>query len=186
VQDPATAEDVTQDSFVRAFQHMGEFRDGSFRAWLLKIVSNAAYDELRRSKRHPFISLVLEDGNGEEIDSPGWLIDPGQSVEAEVEQNELSKDIDRMLAELPEAQRSILTLIDRYELDYTEAAEILHIPLGTVKSRLARARLHMKRKLVGEDLLCPTPWIIPCSPTYTTPMSNQSWISPSFSRKPAG
>jgi RNA polymerase sigma-70 factor (ECF subfamily) len=64
-----------------------------------------------------------------------------------VEQNELSKDIYRILDELPEVYRSVLTLIDVNDLDYTEAAQALKVPIGTVKSRLARARLQMKNKL---------------------------------------
>lgn len=68
-----------------------------------------------------------------------WLADPGISVQATVEQNELSKDIYRILDELPDVYRSVLTLIDVRDIDYTEAAQALNILIGTVKSRLARA-----------------------------------------------
>ena len=150
--DPALAEDAAQESFIKAFENMGSFHGGSFRGWLLKIVTNSAYDLLRQSHRHPTHSLFPEDENGEEIESPDWLADPTSDVQETVEQHELAKHIYRVLDELPELFRSVLTLIDVYELDYTEAAEALRVPLGTVKSRLARARLQMQKKL-KENLL---------------------------------
>jgi RNA polymerase sigma-70 factor (ECF subfamily) len=145
--DSARAEDAAQESFIKAFQGMQSFRGGSFRGWLLKIVTNSAYDILRRSQRHPTRSLFPVDDDGEEIESVGWLADPNASVQDTVEQNELSKDIYRILDELPEVYRSVLTLIDVNDLDYTEAAQALKVPIGTVKSRLARARIQMKNKL---------------------------------------
>ncbi len=144
---PAQAEDATQESFIKAFQAINTFRGASFRAWLLKIVTNSAYDVLRRSHRHPTQPLLPEDENGEEIESAAWLVDPSADVQEVVEQQELSQQVYQALGELPEAFRSVLTLIDVNEMDYTEAAQALNIPLGTVKSRLARARLQMQQKL---------------------------------------
>ena len=141
------AEDATQESFIKAFQALNQFRGGSFRGWLLKIVTNSAYDLVRRHRRHPAQPLFPEDGYGEEIESPAWIADPAPSVQTTVEKNELSQDIYRMLDELPDVYRSVLTLIDLYELDYSEAARALKVPIGTVKSRLARARLQMQGKL---------------------------------------
>lgn len=145
--DSDSAEDATQESFIKAFQAMNRYRGGSFRGWLLKIVTNSAYDILRRSHRHPNLPLFPTDENGDEIESAPWLIDPEASVQDAVEQNDLSMDIYKMLDELPPAYRSVLTLIDINELDYVEAAEALKVPIGTVKSRLARARMQMKKKL---------------------------------------
>ena len=145
--DRDSAEDATQDSFIKAFQAMNRYRGGSFRSWLLKIVTNSAYDILRRSHRHPNQSLFPEDENGEEMESAAWLSDPASSVQDIIEQNELSRDIYKMLDELPEVYRSVIILIDVNELDYTEAARVLEVPIGTVKSRLARARMQMKNKL---------------------------------------
>ncbi|MGD8402377.1 MAG: sigma-70 family RNA polymerase sigma factor [Anaerolineales bacterium] len=141
------AEDVTQESFIKAFQAIGSFRGGSFRAWLLRIVTNTSYDLLRRSQRYPMQPLVPENDDGDEIESPAWLVDPSASVQNTVEQNEETRHIYRILNELPEAYRMVLTLIDLHEFDYTEAAQALNIPLGTVKSRLVRARLQMREKL---------------------------------------
>jgi len=145
--DPDQAEDATQESFIKVFQAISGFRGGSFRSWLLRIVSNSAYDMLRRSRRHPTQPLFPVDEDGEEIESAAWLVDPNASIQSTVEQNELSKDIYKVLDELPTVYRSVLTLIDVHDLDYTEAAQALKVPIGTVKSRLARARLQMKEKL---------------------------------------
>lgn len=141
------AEDATQESFIKAFQGMNQFRGGSFRGWLLKIVTNSAYDLLRRSHRHPTQPLFPEDENDEEVESPAWLADPNASVQESVEQIQESTQLYKMLDELPEVYRSVITLIDINELDYSEAAQALSVPVGTVKSRLARARLQMQKKL---------------------------------------
>ena len=145
--DSDSAEDATQESFIKAFQALNRYRGGSFRSWLLKIVTNSAYDILRRSRRHPNQPLFPTDENGEEIESASWLVDSAASVQDAVEQNDLSMNIHKMLDELPQAYRTVLTLIDIHELDYVEAAEALKVPIGTVKSRLARARMQMKSKL---------------------------------------
>jgi RNA polymerase sigma-70 factor, ECF subfamily len=145
--DPASAEDATQESFIKAFQAVDSFRGGSFRSWLLKIVTNTSYDMLRRSSRHFAQPLFPENENGEEVESPAWIKDPAASVQRAVEQSETAKEIYRKMEELPAVYRSVLTLIDLYEMDYEEAAQALNVPLGTVKSRLARARLQMQKKL---------------------------------------
>lgn len=152
--DSDIAEDAVQDSFIKAFQKINSVRNGSFRSWLLKIVTNSAYDTLRRSHRHPTQPLFPVDENGEELESPSWIADPKASVQEVVEHDELSRNVYKMLDELPDVYRSVITLIDLYELDYTEAARILKVPLGTIKSRLARARLQMQEKLSSNSVLC--------------------------------
>lgn len=150
IDDPTAAEDNTQESFIKAFQNIHTFRGGSFRAWLLRIVKNTTYDSLRRSKHLPTQPLFPEDEHGEEFDTPTWLVDPSASVEEAVEQNEVAKRLYQLLDEIPEKYRRVLTLVDLYELDYWEVAEILNVPLGTIKSRLARARLQMREKLQAD------------------------------------
>lgn len=145
--DRQMAEDVTQDGFIRAFQRINQFRGGSFRAWLLRIVTNACYDVTRRFQRHPTVSLFPENESGEEIESPAWEADPGPSVEVLVERNAFTTQVYRALDELPAAYRSVLILVDLQGLDYVEVAHILNIPLGTVKSRLTRARLRLRQML---------------------------------------
>jgi RNA polymerase sigma-70 factor, ECF subfamily len=147
--DAAVAEDATQESFIKAFQAIKSFRGGSFRGWLLRIITNTAYDILRRSSRHPVQPLFPEEENGEEIDSAPWLADTGASVQQIVAQKEVAQMLYCMLDELPDAYRSVINLIDVQEFGYKEAAQTLKLPLGTVKSRLARARIHMQKKLQG-------------------------------------
>lgn len=154
--DPAPAEDAVQESFIKAFQGLNMFRGGSFRAWLLRIVTNSSYDMIRRSQRHRTQPLFSEDEYGEEMESMAWIADPAASVQQQVEQREISNELHRILDELPDVYRSVLTLIDIHELDYSEAAQALQVPIGTVKSRLARARLRMQEKLkdrVNNDYL---------------------------------
>jgi RNA polymerase sigma-70 factor (ECF subfamily) len=145
--DSDAAEDAVQESFIKAFQAINSYRGGSLRSWLLRIVTNSAYDMMRHVRRHPNQSLFPLDENGEEIESASWLRDPSVSIENTVEQNELSATIYELLDQLSPAYRSVITLVDINELDYTEAAEVLRVPIGTVKSRLARARLQMQEKL---------------------------------------
>lgn len=147
VGDSGLAEDVTQESFIKAFQAMRQFRGGSFRGWLLKIATNSALDMLRRTVRHPTQPLFSEDENGQEWDSAPWLADPAQSVQDAVEQHELSSELHLLLNDLPDAYRSVILLVDLNDLDYAEAAQVLQVPIGTVKSRLARARLQLQRRL---------------------------------------
>jgi RNA polymerase sigma-70 factor (ECF subfamily) len=149
LRDANQAEDATQESFIKAFQNINGFRCGSFRGWIMKIVTNSAYDILRRAKRHPTEPLFPEDKDGEEMESPKWLADTSTSVQATVEQHEFSNQIYQLLDELPVAYCSVITLIDINEFDYSEAAKILQVPIGTVKSRLVRGRLQMQEKLRG-------------------------------------
>ncbi len=141
------AEEVTQDGFLKAFQNIRGFRGGSFRAWLMRIVTNTAYDWLRQSARRPSQPLFPNDEHGEEVDTPYWIADPNTLVEDAVERNEDEEFLYRSLEELQDIYRDIITLIDIQGFDYLEAAQALNVPVGTVKSRLARARLQMKEKL---------------------------------------
>lgn len=149
VHDPASAEDVTQESFIKAFQHIDTFHGGSFRAWLLKIVTNTSRDWIRWSRKHPATPLLPDNKDRDEVESPDWIADPIASVETIIQQKEDSHQLYQMLDELPSRYRNVITLIDVCDLDYSEAAQILQVPLGTVKSRLARARMQMKNKLQG-------------------------------------
>lgn len=145
--DSDAAEDAAQDGFIKAFQALPAFHGVSFRGWLLKIITNSAYDQIRRSRRHPNQPLFPEAENGEEIESPSWLADPSPSIQEVVENKEFSRDMYALLDQLPETYRTVITMIDINDFDYSEAAEALGIPIGTVKSRLARGRLQMQQKL---------------------------------------
>jgi RNA polymerase sigma-70 factor (ECF subfamily) len=151
VGDPDTADDMVQESFIKAFGNINGFRGGSFRSWLLRIVTNTSYDLFRRLRRHPEQSIFPVYTNNEEVESPSWLVDPTISVQETVEHNEEVNRVYQILDELPAVYRITSTLIDIYELDYREAAKILNVPLGTIKSRLARARLRIEEKLLEDQ-----------------------------------
>jgi RNA polymerase sigma-70 factor (ECF subfamily) len=147
--EPEPAEDATQDAFIAAYRHLGDYRGGSFKAWLLRIVTNTCYDELRRRKRRPTTPLEPVDDDDEEIESPRWMADPGESPEQSAERAELAHAIQRCLDELPDDFRMVVILVDLQGMDYSEACNVVRTPLGTVKSRLARARLRLRDCLQG-------------------------------------
>lgn len=153
--DPAAAEDATQDAFISAYRNLSRFRGGSFKAWLLRIVTNGCYDELRRQKRRPIASLEPEDAAGDPFDSAVWMVDPGESPEELAQRVELSEAIQRCLDSLDEEFRAAVVLVDVQGLDYAEAASALDRPLGTLKSRLARARGRLQDCLQGLEELLP-------------------------------
>ena len=145
--DGCSAEDAVQDGFIKAFQKIDRFQGSSFRAWIIKIAINTCYDKMRWLKRHPSIPLVGEDDEYEKIEPLPQPGDHNRSVQVLVERKELSALLTGLLNELPEMYRNPIVLIDLLDLDYLEAADVLAIPIGTLKSRLSRARHRMKKKL---------------------------------------
>ena len=151
--DPAAADDATQEAFISAYRAIKKFRGGSFRSWLLRIVKNACYDELRRRKRRPSVSWD-EFGDMDEEANP-HLVNGGPKPEESVQQQELHALLERSIAKLPKHHRTTIVLIDRIGLSYEEAAKVMDVALGTVKSRLARARKEMQSLLQAERELLP-------------------------------
>jgi len=151
----AAAADAAQDAFISAFRNLKSYRGGSFKAWLLRIATNLCYDELRRRKRRPAIPLEPVDDEGEEVESPRWSIDPGERPEEAMERVELEQAIQHCLDNLPVDFRAVVVLVDVQGLDYTEAAQAVGKPVGTIKSRLARARLRLQDCLRGFRELLP-------------------------------
>jgi RNA polymerase sigma-70 factor, ECF subfamily len=154
--DPEGAEDAAQEAFISAYNHLRTFRGGSFKAWLLRITTNICYDELRRKKRRPTQPLEPVDEDDEEIESPSWLADPAPSPEERLQQQEVSQAIQDCLEGLPLEFRAVVVLVDLQGLDYAEASQAIGKPLGTVKSRLARARLRLQDCLRGFWELLPS------------------------------
>jgi RNA polymerase sigma-70 factor (ECF subfamily) len=138
--DEESAKDLTQEAFLIAYRKLFTFFGGSFRAWLLKIATNLCLDLIRARKRHPTIPLEKYNEDGEEVDTADWLVDPGDTPEQLVERAETRSAIARCIKHLTPEHRTVILLVDLQEMDYQEAARILGIPIGTVKSRLARAR----------------------------------------------
>ncbi len=139
------AEEVTQDTFMRAYGALERFRGGDFRPWLLRIATNRAYDELRRRKRAPgsFEELTYEP----EVE---WsTLTSVEEPDARAERLELARVLEAALAQLPTDQRVAVVLSDVQGYDYVEIAAITGVPYGTVKSRLSRARSRLRSLLAG-------------------------------------
>lgn len=150
--DRESAEDAAQESFISAFRCLHMFRGGSFKCWLLRIVTNACYDELRRRKRNRSLSLEPESEQDPNGDSSSWQVDPGESPDTYAERAELARELRRQLDGLAPAFRSAIILVDIQGMDYREAAQTLSIPIGTLKSRLARARMQLRARLVRAEV----------------------------------
>ena len=143
------ANDVAQDAFLRVFNAIGSFRgDASFSTWLFRITTNVFLDERKRAKAHPQASLdeYLELG---ESSVTRQIEDPSPTPEAVLEESERAQILSKAISDLPEYQRAMITLYHGQQKSYEEIAEIMDLPIGTVKSRLNRARLALKEKLSG-------------------------------------
>lgn len=145
--DPHTAEDVTQEAFFSAHRAMGHFRGGSLRAWLYRIASNLCYDTLRKRRRRPEQSL------DDAMESPGFAVPASEgSPEREALRGELRAEIERAILSLPPDQRATLVMVDVQGLSYEEAAEATGARLGTLKSRLSRARAGVRDLLLSDSM----------------------------------
>ncbi len=142
-----SAADAAQQAFVSAYRHLGELRGENFRSWLLRIVANACLDELRRRKRRPAVSLEeLTEGAEEQRseESLAILADPAEGPEGAAVRADLRRALEECLGLLPPDQRATVLLVDIHAQDYVEAARTLRVALGTVKSRVARARADLR------------------------------------------
>jgi RNA polymerase sigma-70 factor (ECF subfamily) len=136
--EPDAAADAAQEAFISAYQKLHQFRGERFKPWLMRIVTNACYDELRRRQRRPALSL---DALHEVQAAAGLdLHSPQENPEQHAQRRELNTAIQDCLSDLPDDQRVIAVLSDVEGYAYQEIVEITSLPLGTVKSRLSRAR----------------------------------------------
>jgi len=150
--DADAAADVAQETFISVYRNLNKFRGGVFRSWLLRIATNACYDALRARKRRPAISL--DAAQESEDDGPGFEIaDTGEAPDEVALRRELAAAIQRGIAQLPEDQRVVVILSDVQGLAYEEIAEVTNTNLGTVKSRLSRARARLRDILREGELL---------------------------------
>lgn len=142
---PADAADLTQDIFLRALRALRKFQyqgEASFRTWLYRIAVNACINELRRRKRRSAIEgpSLDEELEGEDGTISRAVPDETQSPHVLAEREEERRAVHRIVEMLTPKHRAAITLVDLEQFDYEEAAEVLKCPLGTLKSRLARAR----------------------------------------------
>ena len=146
--DEDAAADATQVAFLSAYRSLASYRGGSFRAWVMRMVTNACYDELRRRQRRPTTPLEpMDNEDEEEIESPAWLADDDPSPEQVLELGELENAIQSCLGGLPDEFRAAVIMIDVEGMDYQEVSVAINKPLGTVKSRVARGRLKLRECL---------------------------------------
>ncbi|MGC9333956.1 MAG: RNA polymerase sigma factor [Anaerolineae bacterium] len=150
--DPDAAADATQDAFLSAYRAMPKFRGGVFKSWLLRIVTNACYDQLRVKQRRPTSSL---DDLPIEADHTHYLRDSAEQPDEYVERQELNRFIEAGIATLPLEQRTVLVLSDVQGMSYEEVADVLNISLGTVKSRLSRGRAKLRDYMWQKGELLP-------------------------------
>jgi len=156
--DADAAADVCQEAFLSAFKHIRALRSSSFKSWLLRIVTNMCYDHLRYQRRRPARSLeelTTNEDAGENPEHFSWLTHEGAGPEELVMNHELADLIQSGIASLPADQRVMIVLSDVQGFTYQEIAEITGVPLGTVKSRLSRARARLRDYLIAHPELLP-------------------------------
>jgi len=153
VRDPALAEDLAQEVFIRAWRALASFDpERRFASWLLRIAHNAAIDALRRRRTAPQIVEPPEEG-----ETPRWEVadrstpDPEQRAVA----RDLARALERALARLRPDYRSALLLRFQRQMAYEEIAEVLGLPMGTVKTFLHRGRAELARALAAEGYALP-------------------------------
>jgi RNA polymerase sigma-70 factor (ECF subfamily) len=138
--DTSAAEDATQEAFFSAYRSIGRFQGGSFRGWLLRIASNECYDQLRQRQRRPTEPIADEPVFADPAPLPDQIALSAETIAL----------LERAIAQLPPDQRLCVVLIDVQGLDYEEAAQAMEVNLGTVKSRLSRARARLRELLAPE------------------------------------
>ncbi|MEI8056674.1 MAG: RNA polymerase sigma factor SigM [Actinomycetes bacterium] len=140
--DPEEAADALQDAMISAFRNASSFRgDSAVTTWLHRIVVNACLDRMRRRRARPSVPLLDEEGSG----GHRGIADPTDDID----RLELRLEIEKALAALPTDQRAAIVLVDVEGLSVSEAAQILGIPDGTVKSRCSRGRARLAVALAG-------------------------------------
>jgi RNA polymerase sigma-70 factor (ECF subfamily) len=152
--DPHRAADATQEAFITAFRRLETYRGGNFKSWMLRITTNQCYDELRSLKRRPATSMQdLPDADAD--DGPA-LPDDSDSPEEVAEKHELNRAIAQCIQDLGDDQRVVLVMSDVEGMSYQEVAEITGANLGTIKSRLSRARAAVRDCLQAVQELLPS------------------------------
>lgn len=154
VRDRELAEDITQETFVKVLNALDRYRsDYKFSSWIFKIANNAAIDHLRHERRHGFDTLAIEGGPHETtpagIEATSLQLgDDAESPLEELEARDLGAAIERAIGHLRPEYRACIILRHVEDRQYNEIAEILGLPVGTVKTYLHRARLEL-RELLG-------------------------------------
>ncbi len=141
LRDEHAAEDAVQDACLRAYRALGRFRAGDGRAWLLTIVRNVCYSQLRQNQRQPVVEPFVDDAHGS-TDDPA-------EANALLWRETKSDILRRALDQLPAEFREVIVLHELEGLAYREIAHVTEVPIGTVMSRLARARRKLETEVLG-------------------------------------
>lgn len=146
----ADAEDVVQDALISAWRSMRSFEGANFRAWLFRIVTNRALDRVRSRKRHP--ELPLDPPDDDEV---SWAepVASGPDLADVAASREMVAMVEQALTQVPDEQRASLVLRDVEGFSYEEIAVITGVEVGTVKSRIHRARVAVRNHLVTRGVI---------------------------------
>jgi len=143
-------DDLTQDVFVRAYQALPRFRgECAFRTWLFKITRNLCLSEIRKRERRGD-HLSFEEEGEERVH---WSLPERPGLMEEIERRDLAETVKALVQRLPTAQRTAITLFYLEQISYEEIAEIMEIPLGTVKTHIHRGRLRLRELVIGAESL---------------------------------
>src|SRR5438552_1900231 len=144
----ADAADVVQEACLRAFRYFDSYREGDAKSWLLKIVRRTSYDWLERNRPADLVPLEIEgDPDGPLHARPGTMVE----ADALLQSRSDLRRLDRLIEALPPPLREAIVLRELHELDYRQIAEVTGVPIGTVMSRLHRARSALRRAWEGKE-----------------------------------
>jgi RNA polymerase sigma-70 factor (ECF subfamily) len=143
----ADAADVVQEACLRAFRYFDSYREGDAKSWLLKIVRRTCYDWLERNRPSDLVPLET----AADAESSGTSLPSTVDTEQLLQSRSELRRLDRLIEELPPPLREALVLRELQELDYRQIAEVTGVPIGTVMSRLHRARSALRRAWDGKE-----------------------------------
>ena len=140
IRDPAETEDVAQEAFIKAYRALPQFRgDSAFYTWLYRIAINTARNWLATNKRRPNASSSFENEEGETFDQSDNLTD-NSTPESELASREIAQTVNKAIEDLPEELRNAIVMREIDGMSYEDIAQSMNCPIGTVRSRIFRAR----------------------------------------------